>query len=113
MMINPLHDAETVRQQRNLTTSQKRTNLQTREGVLVNSFIKDCPECSVNINDTCDSLVISENAKMPKRLYEKETSKEKSILPVSLLTVGVMGVIALLSAFIRLNTKSTFSIWRL
>lgn len=110
MMVNPLHDAETIRQQRNLTTSQKRTNLQTREGVLVNSFIKDCPECSVNINDTCDSLVISENAKMPKRLYEKETSKEKSILPVSLLTVGVMGAIALLSAFIRRNTKINLKI---
>lgn len=110
MMINPLHDAETARQQRNLTTSQKRTNLQTREGVLVNSFIKDCPECSVNLNDTCDSLVISENAKMPKRLYEKETSKEKSILPISLLTVGVMATIALLSAFIRRNTKINLKI---
>ena len=35
----PLHDAETIRQQRNLTKSQKRTNTETKEGVLVNNFI--------------------------------------------------------------------------
>ena len=45
MAISPLHDAETLRQQRNLTNSQRRANMETREGVLVNSFIKDkdCP----------------------------------------------------------------------
>ena len=60
----PLHDAETIRQQRNLTKSQKRTNTETREGVLVNNFIKDCPDCKVNLDDTCDTLVISNYSKM-------------------------------------------------
>ncbi len=105
MTINPLNDSETLRQQKNLTTTQKRANSQTKEGVLVNNFIKDCPDCKINLKDTCDTLVISENSKMPSRLYEQYYSPEKSILPVSAISVGVMGVIALLSAFVRRNTR--------
>ena len=106
----PLHDAETIRQQRNLTKSQKRTTSETKEGVLVNNFIKDCPECKVNLDDTRDTLVISENTKMPSRIYEKDISPEKSLLPISALAVGVMGTIALLTAFVKHNTKINLKI---
>ena len=106
----PLHDAETIRQQRNLTKSQRRTNTETKEGVLVNNFIKDCSDCSPNLNDTCDTLVISNNTQMPNKLYEKNTSPQKSILPISALAVGVMGTIALLSRFIRHNTQINLKI---
>lgn len=106
----PFHDAETVRQQRNLTNSQKRTNTETKEGVLVNNFIKETSDTQVNLNDTCDTLVISDKIKMPERLNEKNMSPEKSILPISALAVGVMGTIALLSAFIRRNTKVNLKI---
>lgn len=106
----PLHDAETIRQQRNLTKSQKRTNTETKEGVLVNNFIKDCSDCSPNLNDTCDTLVISNNTQMPNKLYEKNTSPQKSILPISALAIGVMGTIALLSRFIRHNTQINLKI---
>lgn len=106
----PFHDAETIRQQRNLTKSQKRTNTETKEGVLVNNFIKDGSDTQVNLNDTCDTLVISDKTKMPERLNEKNTSPERSILPISALAVGVMGTIALLSAFIRRNTKVNLKI---
>ena len=108
--MTPFHDAETIRQQRNLTSSQKRANSETKEGVLVNNFIKDCPDCKVSLNDTYDSLVISENAKMPSKLYEKNTSSEKSILPISAVAVGVMGAVALLSAFVRRNTRINLKI---
>ena len=93
MVISPLHDAETLRQQRNLTSLQRKTNSETREGVLVNNFIKDkdCPECS--LNDTMDTLVISKNTTMPEKLYEKDRAK-KSLMPISTLALGVMGVIA-------------------
>ena len=101
MTISPLRDSETLRQQRNLTSTQKRANTETKEGVLVNNFIKDCPECKVNLEDTCDTLVISENSKMPSKLYEKNNSPEKSILPISAIAVGVMGTITLLSAFVK------------
>ena len=110
MTISPLRDSETLRQQRNLTTTQKRANNETKEGVLVNNFIKDCPECKVNLEDTCDTLVISENSKMPSRLYEKNNSPEKSILPISAIAVGVMGAITLLSAFVKRNTKINLKI---
>ena len=47
---------------------------------------------------------------MPNKLYEKNTSPQKSILPISALAVGVMGTIALLSRFIRHNTQINLKI---
>ena len=110
MTISPLRDSETLRQQRNLTNSQKRANSETKEGVLVNNFIKDCPDCNTNLDNTCDTLVISKNVKMPDRLYERNNDNRKSILPISAVTLGVMGAIALMSAFIRRNTKINLKI---
>lgn len=106
MVISPLHDAETLRQQRNLTSSQKRSNMETREGVLVNSFIKDkdCPECAVNLNETMDTLVISKNTSMPEKLYEKDKA-QKSLLPISALALGVMGVIAGIAGLVHHSSK--------
>lgn len=105
-MISPLHDAEMVRQQRNLTTSQKRANMETREGVLVNNFIKDkdCPECAINLNDTMDTLVISKNTAMPEKLYEQDKAK-KSLMPISALALGVMGVIAGVAGLVHHTSK--------
>lgn len=108
--VNQLHDAETLRQQKNLTNSQKRTNTETKEGVIVNTFIKDCPDCKVNLNDTCDTLVISDNSQMPSRLYEKNVSPGKSVLPISALAIGIMGTMALVSAFVKHNTKINLKI---
>ncbi len=108
MTIRPLRDSETIRQQRNLTNAQKRANSETKEGVLVNNFIKDD---TTNLNNTCDTLVISESAKMPIRLYEKNNdSSSKNLLPISAITIGVMGAIALMSAFVRRNTKINLKI---
>ncbi len=100
------HDAETLRQQRNLTRQQKKNNSDTKEGVLVNNFIKDgSNKIELNLNDTRDSLVISDNVKMPERLNEQETSKEKSIVPISAAAIAVMGIIALFTAFVRRSAK--------
>ncbi len=112
MPISPLHDAETLRQQRNLTRSQKRTSTETKEGVLVNNFIKDkdCPDCQINLDESRDTLVISDKTQMPERLKETNTSAQKSILPISALAIGVMGTIALLSIFIKHNTKVNLKI---
>lgn len=106
MAISPLHDAETLRQQRNLTNSQKRANMETREGVLVNNFIKDkdCPEYAVNLNDTMDTLVISKNTAMPEKLYEQDKAK-KSLMPISALALGVMGVIAGVAGLVHHTSK--------
>lgn len=105
MPISPLHDAETIRQQKNLTNSQKRTNSQTREGVLVNSFIKDCPECDkINLNETMDTLVISKNTEMPKKLYEKD-NKSKGLLPISTIALSVMSAVAGVAALVNYSSK--------
>lgn len=111
-MISPLHDAEMVRQQKNLTTAQKRANTETREGVLMNNFIKDkdCPECSVNLNDTMDTLVISKNTSMPEKLYDKDRRSEKSLLPISAAALGVMGAIAAVSGLIHHTSKINLNI---
>ncbi len=105
-MISPLHDAEMVRQQRNLTNSQKRSSMETREGVLVANFIKDkdCPECAVNLNDTMDTLVISKNTAMPEQLYKKDKA-QKSLIPISALSLGVMSVIAGVAALVHHTSK--------
>lgn len=110
MTISPLRDSETLRQQRNLTNSQRRANSETKEGVLVNNFIKDCPDCTTNLDSTCDTLVISDNVKMPSRLYEKNNDTNKSILPISAVSIGVMGAVALMSVFVRRNTRINLKI---
>lgn len=111
--INRFHDGETVRQQKNLTSSQKKNAMDTKEGVLVNSFIKDSQNHEFNLNDTKDLLIISDNAGMPESLQQKETSKEKSLVPISIAAVGVMGIMALLTAFILRNAKINTSMSKL
>ena len=97
MEITLFNDGEARRQQRNLTGVQRRNNSKTREGVIVNSFIRGEYEpepLSLNLNDTKDSLIISDTVKLPKQLKENQTTPEKSILPISGIAVGIMGIIA-------------------
>lgn len=104
MNIIPFHDNETARQQRNLTTTQKRANSNTKEGVLVNNFIKDTDTC-VNLDNTVDTLIISDRVKLPQKLNEDKIVKDKTLLPISGAALGVMGVFAGITAFISHNTK--------
>lgn len=108
---NIFHDNETLRQQKNLTTAQKRTNSDTKEGVLVNQFIKDTanPQ-NITLNDTMDTLVISQNTRMPDKLYEKDTKAGKSLVPISTIALGVMGVIAGITALINHSAKINLNI---
>lgn len=101
--INPLHDADNARQQRNMTNSQRRSNIMTKEGVVVNSFIKD--KENLSLADTYNNLIISDDLKMPSKLYENPKSREKSLAPIMGLTLGVMSTVALFSAFVKRNAK--------
>lgn len=115
MEITLFNDGEARRQQRNLTGVQRRNNSKTREGVIVNSFIRGEYEpepLSLNLNDTKDSLIISDTVKLPKQLKENQTTPEKSILPISGIAVGIMGIIAGLSWFVKRNAKITNEIAR-
>ena len=111
MTISPIHDAEMLRQQKNLTKTQKRANSETREGVIMNNFIKDCPQCdNLSLNDTMDLLVISNNTRMPEKLYEKNNSAQKSLIPISAISIGVMAAITALTALIRHSSKINLNI---
>ena len=106
MQVSTFNDNETLRQQKNLTRAQRKTNLDTKEGVLVNSFIKENqPPYNVSLNDTMDTLIISKNTQMPEKLYERNSSKEKSLIPISSIALGVMGGIAGITGLIRYSSK--------
>lgn len=109
MIVAPFNDGETRRIQRNLTGVQKKNNNKTREGVIVNNFIKDNEQDmpTLTLDDTKDSLIISDAAKLPHQLKENQIEPEKSLLPISGIAVGVMGVMAGLSWFVKRNAKIT------
>lgn len=111
MQVSTFNDNETLRQQKNLTRAQRKTNLDTKEGVLVNSFIKENqPPYNVSLNDTMDTLIISKNTKMPEKLYEQNASKEKSLIPISAIALGVMGAISGITGIIRYSSKANLNI---
>jgi len=101
--INQSNNFEVSRNNRHLTDAQQRNKEATKEGVVVNSFIKE-PK-SFNMGYLYDSLIISDNAKMPTQIYENKKSKENSIAPLGLIAVGVMGAVALISALVRRSAK--------
>lgn len=108
---NTFHDNETLRQQKNLTRAQKRTNSDTKEGVLVNQFIKETDTSNnLTLSETMDTLVISKNTQMPNKLYEKDIQGEKKLLPISGIALGVMGIIAGITAFIHHSAKINLNI---
>ncbi len=105
MSISPLQDAEYKRQQRNMTTTQKKAILQTKEGVVVNSLIKEC-----SLNDTYNSMIISDSTKLPEKILENTQTKEKSLVPVAAAALAVMSAAALLSVFVKINARNVIGL---
>ena len=69
MYMNPMSDPDILRQHRNLTTTQQKKNLSTREGVAVNNFVKENENNSdLNLSETKDSFVLSGYLSIPVRL---------------------------------------------
>lgn len=101
--VNQPMDVEVSRQTRNQTDSQKKNAGATKEGVVVNSFYKD-PK-NLSMDELYDSLVISENVKMPAKLHENKNTEDKSLFPISLIATGVMASIALISFLISKSAK--------
>lgn len=105
--ISPISDFELQRQTKNHTDSQKKNANATREGAVVNSFKN---EHTVNMSDVYDSLVISENARMPEKIKEDKNIGTKNLMPISLIATGVMGSMALLTALIKKSAKINLNI---
>lgn len=104
--INPYQDIETRRQYRNQTTSQQKKISEMKEGVIVNSMIKEqyndqSTECCPNIENMYDNLVISDKTiKTDHFTYAtkdediKEKPLHKSFLPIMATTIGFFGLLA-------------------
>lgn len=84
--MKPELDIETRMVRRNMTNTQIKNQNNVLEGVVVNNFIKD-----TTLNDTYDTLVISEHSKMPDKIYEKETKKNLGIVPLCIGALMTMG----------------------
>lgn len=104
MNVNLFQDNESIRQQRNLTNSQKRNVRTTKEGVIVNNFVKDG---DLNLNSVKDTFLIPETSSMPEQIYTNQNIVDKKLLPLSAIALGVMGSIALLTSFISHSAKVT------
>lgn len=100
MLIKP--DLESQRIKRNMTQTQSRVADYVREGVVVNS--------NLPLNDSYNSLLISDTVELPEKLYEKNTNKEKGILPIAAATVGFMGVLAGITGLIAKSSKDAVDV---
>lgn len=97
MITNPITQ-ECIASHRNLTSSQRKNLCQTKQGVLVDSFLKDN---HTNLNDVKDSLLISEETVLPSQLYNDSKIIDKKLLPLSAISLGVMGAVTALTGFVR------------
>ncbi len=103
MNINPFAN-ENLIQHRNMTQSQKKNINTTKEGVVVNSFVKDN---EVSLSNLKDTFVISDDISMPTQLYNDYQIVDKKLLPLSSIALGVMGAIAGLTGFVRYSAKAS------
>ena len=92
-------DLESTRQQKNMTNTQKKNSYFVKEGVIVNSFVKDP---NLSLDETYDSLVISKNQiELPEKLKEKENRSVNPIYPICGITIGVMGLLGGFTAMMK------------
>lgn len=106
MQINQISDAEHSRYKLNKTNSQKKNADATKEGVVVNSFVKE--NTAVDMNDTYNTMIISDDAKMPKKLKEnKNNNKQRnSLTPMILSSLGVMSAVTLMTFLAKDSAKT-------
>jgi len=96
-------DLDSQRQQKNMTNTQKKNNYFVKEGVIVNSYVKDP---NLSLDETYDSLVISKNQiALPKKLSEKENRTINPMYPICGITIGVMGLLGGFTAMMKKFSK--------
>ena len=96
-------DLESTRHQKNMTKTQKRNDYFVKEGVIINSYVKDP---NLSLDETYDSLVISKNQiKLPQKLTEKENNSINPMYPICAVTVGVMGLLGGFTAMMKKFSK--------
>ncbi len=107
-------DLESSRHQKNMTKTQVKNDTYIKEGVIVNTFVKDplldgpkaVPPFLTPLDETYDTLVISDlNIDMPQRVYEREDSKKNPLLPLCGATIGVMALLGGFTAMMKKFSK--------
>jgi hypothetical protein len=101
-MMNINQDLESQRIRRNLTKTQAKIANSVKEGVLVNS--------NVPLSESYNSLLISDSVELPNKLYEKNTKKEKGLLPIAGATVGFMGMLAGVTGLFAKSAKNAVDV---
>ncbi len=96
------NDLESQRIKRNLTQTQKRAADSVKEGVLVNS--------NLPLSESYNSLLIADRVELPDKLYEKNTNKEKGLLPIALSTIGFMAGLTGITAIIAKSAKDAVDV---
>ena len=100
------NDPESTRIQRNMTDTQKKNSNNVKEGKIVNAFVKDA---QLSLDETFDTLVIShEGVELPNKVYEKEDKKDKTLLYLSAVSTGVMGLMGAFTMMIKNFSKKKF-----
>ncbi len=104
---------------KNMTNTQKRNDSNLKEGVIVNSFVKDplmeglkagsydsFTNTFTPLNETIDTLIIS-NSKidLPSKLFENDEKVLNPVFPLCLATVGVMGIFGGFTALMKKFSK--------
>lgn len=100
MLIKP--DLESQRIKRNLTQTQRKNADLVKEGVLINS--------NLPLSESYNALMIADTVELPEKLYEKNTNKEKGLLPIAGGTVGFMAVLAGITGLISKSAKDVVDV---
>ena len=97
--INPYQDVETRRQYRNQTNTQKRNLSEMKEGIVVNSLIKDSKDIP-NIGNMYDNLIIPERVARVDYFekidlkHQTEKKQDKPYKPLMVATTALFGLLA-------------------
>ena len=100
--MNINQDLESQRIRRNLTKTQVKVVNSAREGAMINS--------NMPLSESYNSLLIADTVELPDKLYEKNTRKEKSLLPITGATVGFMGFLAGVTGLIAKSSKDAVDV---
>lgn len=96
-------DLDSTRHQKNMTQTQKKNDYFVKEGVIVNSYVKDP---MLSLDETYDALVISKNkVELPEKLKENDKKGVSILYPLCAMTVGVMGLIGGFTAMMKKFSK--------
>ena len=99
-------DLDSARHRRNMTNTQKKNDNYVKEGVIVNSYVKEPLLIYPSLNETYDSLIISKKQiARPKQMQEEKQNIHQPIYPICTVTVGTMGLMAVFTHMMKRFSK--------